>query len=199
MKAEVINNNTHYASGIEPGTIVTIVEGMQADGADVFNAPIGKCYLCRTDDGHQKYVAATLLKIIDTDNEWRDIRRQYAAMFVQGMLANSDERMSCDTSDENLAKGCVKLAEALIEELKKVEAGVKEAEQPPKEKHLIDISVGEVFEYNGKKYKVETAPVDGGCNGCDFNLGNSDCDNTLCCYKSFRKDNIDVIFKEVKG
>lgn len=49
MKARV--KETYYTSAFNEGEIVEIIPNMEADAADVFNVPAGKCFLCKKEDG----------------------------------------------------------------------------------------------------------------------------------------------------
>ena len=92
MKARVIK--TTYYSPINEGGVVEIVPNMEADAADVYNAPVGKCFLCKCPDGKLIYVAATCLQIIEeganSDDYWTRLEHQAAIAAMQGALANFD-------------------------------------------------------------------------------------------------------------
>lgn len=130
MKAKVISDI--YASGLETETEVEIIKGMEAEGSDVFNAPIGKCYLCKTFDGKLHYVAAVCLQITSNDNPDRELRNHLAglamASFLNGLMgdrlmmeqhARAVSNEGCTTLAELVAKRAVLYADALINELKK--------------------------------------------------------------------------------
>lgn len=59
-----------------------------------------------------------------------------------------------------------------------------------------EFKVGEVFNFEDVKLKVEISEHDGGCWGCYFYVRN-DCNDKLCicpCSRFDRKDNKNVIF-----
>lgn len=130
MKAKVISDI--YASGLETETEVEIIKGMEAEGSDVFNAPIGKCFLCKTKDGRLLYVAAISLQIISEDDPADELRNHFAglamASFMNGLMgdrllmeqhARAVPKEGCKTLGELVAKRAVFYADALIVELKK--------------------------------------------------------------------------------
>ena len=132
MKAKIISN--YYASGVEIGTEVEILKGMDADGSDVFNAPIGKCFLCKKKDGNLFYIAAICLQIISEDDPVDELRNHFAglamASFLNGLMgdrllmeqhARAVSEEGCKTLAELVAKRSVLYADALINELRRGE------------------------------------------------------------------------------
>lgn len=130
MKAKVFSDI--YAPGLEIGTEVEILKGMEADGSDVFNAPIGKCFLCKTKDGKLLYIAAVCLQIISEDDPVDELRNHFAglamASFLNGLMgdrmmmeqhARAVSNEGCTTLAELIAKRAVLYADALINELRK--------------------------------------------------------------------------------
>ena len=94
-----------------------IIKGMEADAADVLNAPYGMCYLCEL-DGCMTYVPAIYLIITDWDNiDWEQRRYEIAKAAMQGVLSNP---AFCNTSTNKdfPIKIAVYSADKLIEELK---------------------------------------------------------------------------------
>lgn len=97
---------------IEKDTEVTVIKGMEADAADVLNAPYGMCYLCEI-DGVMSYVPAMYLIITDWDNiDWEQRRYEIAKECVAVLMRN-------EITLEDAAKLSVEQADALITELKK--------------------------------------------------------------------------------
>lgn len=113
MKARV--KTTYYASSFTEGEIVEIIPNMEADAADVFNIPAGKCYLCKKEDGSLKYIIATNLELLQEESTapdyWEKLLHQYAGMAMQEMITSN---MSAD----DIAYYAVKYATALVEKLK---------------------------------------------------------------------------------
>ena len=62
---------------------------------------------------------------------------------------------------------------------------------------LIDLPIGETFDYNGTKLKVvEETSESFHCSGCYFNLSHEGCSSYLCS-SGMREDGKEVIFKSV--
>lgn len=115
MKAILTKEWNWGCTTIAEGTEVTIIKGMEADAGDVLNVPYGMCYLCEVEGGTH-YIPATYLTITDYSNvDWEQRRYEIAKSAMQGILSNS----SNNDTIENYANVSVKLAYALIEELKK--------------------------------------------------------------------------------
>jgi hypothetical protein len=118
MKARV--KATYYTSAFNEGEIVEIIPNMEADAADVFNVPAGKCFLCKKEDGTLKYIIATNLQLLSSDDDpdyWTRLKHQYAGMAMQGILSN--QNIGADVAYMvNLSIEC---ATALVEELKEKE------------------------------------------------------------------------------
>lgn len=115
MKAKLTKQWGFDCTILSEGTEVTIIKGMEADAADVLNAPYGMCYLCEY-EGSNHYIPATYLTITDWSNiDWEQRRYEIAKAAMQGLLSNSTN----DDVIENYVNVSVKLADALIEELKK--------------------------------------------------------------------------------
>lgn len=118
MKARV--TKTTYYSPINEGGVVDIVPNMEADAADVYNAPVGKCFLCKCPDGKLIYVAATCLQIIEEDansdlDYWTRLEHQYAGMAMQGLCANHGWD---NCTWEVIANDAYEAAHALVEKMK---------------------------------------------------------------------------------
>ena len=131
MKAKVTSNI--YSSDLPVNAEVEIIKGMEAEGSDVFNAPVGKCYLCKTFDGKLHYVAAVCLQITSNDDTDSELRNHFAglamASFLNGLMgdrlmmeqhARAVSNEGCTTLAELVAKRAVLYADALINELRKV-------------------------------------------------------------------------------
>lgn len=124
MKARVIK--TTYYCPINEGGVVDIVPNMEADAADVYNAPVGKCFLCKCPNGKLIYAAATCLQIIDEDinsdpDYWTRLEHQYAGMAMQGLLSSGKLNIIMDNSDvlpEGFAIMSRNFAHALVEKMK---------------------------------------------------------------------------------
>ena len=126
MKARV--KATYYASSFTEGEIVEILPNMEADAADVFNIPAGKCYLCKKEDGSLKYIIATNLELLQEENTepdyWENLKHQYAGMAMQGMIRTvGHNRMYSPEKIAIYAEAC---AHALIQKLKEERYGHKE-------------------------------------------------------------------------
>lgn len=130
MKAKIISDI--YALGLETDTEVEIIKGMEAEGSDVFNAPIGKCFLCKKKDGRLLYIAAVCLQIISEENPVDELRNHFAGLamgsFLNGLMGDrllmeqhalAVSKEGCTTLAELVAKRAVLYADALINELKK--------------------------------------------------------------------------------
>lgn len=112
MKAKLKVSWDFNRTEIEEGTEVSIIKGMEADAADVLNAPYGMCYLCEL-DGCMTYVPATYLTITDWDNiDWEQRRYEIAKECVSVLMRN-------EITLEDAAKVSVEQADVLIAELKK--------------------------------------------------------------------------------
>ena len=112
MKAKLKVSWEFNRTEIEEGTEVTIIKGMEADAADVLNAPYGMCYLCEL-DGCMTYVPATYLTITGWDNiDWEQRRYEIAKECVSVLMRN-------EITLEDAAKLSVEQADVLIAELEK--------------------------------------------------------------------------------
>lgn len=112
MKAKLKVSWDFNRTEIEKDTEVTVIKGMEADAADVLNAPYGMCYLCEI-DGVMSYVPAMYLIITDWDNiDWEQRRYEIAKECVAVLMRN-------EITLEDAAKLSVEQADALITELKK--------------------------------------------------------------------------------
>lgn len=133
MKAKVIDKD-YYTPDFEVGEVVEIMKGMETDTADIWNAPIGKAWLCKKQDGTFRYNIPLNLQIIEAEDEhWQDVRERAAIAAMQGtitILSNSDRyafgeivvegfRGNKKTYPNEIAQFAASCAEALIEELKK--------------------------------------------------------------------------------
>ena len=117
MKARV--KETYYTSSFKEGEIVEIIPNMEADAADVFNVPAGKCFLCKKEDGTLKYIIATNLQLLSSEDDpdyWNHLEHQAAIAAMQGFLASGMEN-----TYENVAEHSIKQAHALVEKYKKEE------------------------------------------------------------------------------
>lgn len=112
MKAKLKVSWDFNRTEIEKDTEVTVIKGMEADAADVLNAPYGMCYLCEI-DGVMSYVPAMYLIITDWDNiDWEQRRYEIAKECVAVLMRN-------EITLEDAAKVSIEQADALITELKK--------------------------------------------------------------------------------
>lgn len=90
---------------------------METDTADIWNAPIGKAWLCKKQDGTFKYNIPLNLQIIEAEEEhWQDVRGRAAIAVMQGIVS---AQIPAKEDIEVVARNSVILANALIEELKK--------------------------------------------------------------------------------
>ena len=116
MKAKVIDKD-YYTPDFEVGEVVEIMKGMETDTADIWNAPIGKAWLCKKQDGTFRYNIPLNLQIIEAEEEhWQDVRERAAIAAMQGVMNFFG---SIDYNIDTIARLAVEQADALIEELKK--------------------------------------------------------------------------------
>lgn len=124
MKARV--KETYYTSAFNEGEIVEIIPNMEADAADVFNVPAGKCFLCKKEDGTLKYIIATNLQLLSSEQDpdyWTRLEHQYAGMAMQALLSSDTmmevlSRRDNGTMEEEVAREAFDYAHALVEKLK---------------------------------------------------------------------------------
>ena len=112
MKAKIINKNP-YAPQLEEGEIITIVPGMETDAEGIWNAPAGKLFLCRKEDGTFAYTTPRDLQILpdaSDDVDWAAFRRETAKGILCAMVAKNG-------GDVHMER-CLSLADKLIEKLK---------------------------------------------------------------------------------
>ena len=135
MKVKIIAEDSYYCHNLAKNAIVEVVPNMEADGADVFNAPIGMCYLCIMPvDNQCKYIPATCVSVI---NDYSELREKYAGMAMQAILSGVTqntllmEQMArrasnegCSSLSQLIARDAVGYAEDLVLELKKREKGL---------------------------------------------------------------------------
>lgn len=115
MKAKLTKGWDWDYNIVSEGTEVTIIKGMEADAADVLNAPYGMCYLCEF-EGSMHYIPATYLTITDWDNtDWEQRRYEIAK---EAMLHMIDPKMLTQKYGL-MAVNAVEFADCLIDELKK--------------------------------------------------------------------------------
>lgn len=118
MKAKLTKGWGWDYNIVSEGTEVTIIKGMEADAADVLNAPYGMCYLCEF-EGSTHYIPATYLTITDYCNvDWQQVRIQAAIAAMQGVLSNP-AFCNPSTNKDFPIKIAIYSADKLIEELKK--------------------------------------------------------------------------------
>lgn len=128
MKAKLTTEWNFYRTTIPEGTEVTIIKGMEADAADVLNAPYGMCYLCEF-EGSNHYIPAMYLTITDWSNiDWEQRRYEIAKEAITAIMSNADfYGQVLDQSAErgqrqiqnSISEAAVIFADALIAELKK--------------------------------------------------------------------------------
>jgi hypothetical protein len=133
MKAKVIDKD-YYTPDFEVGEVVEIMKGMETNTADIWNAPIGKAWLCKKQDGTFRYNIPLNLQIIEAEEEhWQNVRERAAIAAMQGtitILGSSDRYAFRDvvvegyrgnekTYPKEIAQFAIACADALIEELKK--------------------------------------------------------------------------------
>ena len=122
MKARV--KSTYYTSSFTEGEIVEIIPNMEADAADVFNVPAGKCFLCKKEDGTLKYIIATNLQLLLSDDDpdyWTRLEHTYAGMAMQGILACEEWKISPREGVSfagEVALQAQEIAHALVEKMK---------------------------------------------------------------------------------
>ena len=123
MKARV--KATYYTSSFTEGEIVEIIPNVEADAADVFNVPAGKCFLCKKEDGTLKYIIATNLQLLPSEDEpdyWTRLEHQYAGMAMQGILTNPIGFENIRSRGKNIqvetALLASEFAHALVEKMK---------------------------------------------------------------------------------
>lgn len=155
MKARVLHDY-YNAVPLEDGTIVEIQPGMDADGSEVFNAPVGKCYLCKCSDGTCRYITATALQMLDGKQEpdWEQRRYEIASEMLpyaaetSCSILMSGHSLGDDAKGKTLAEVCassaVSFADALIAELRKQP---NPETKPEKQTDKKDVAIGEVVEY----------------------------------------------------
>lgn len=117
MKARV--KETYYTSSFKEGEIVEIIPNMEADSADVFNVPAGKCFLCKKEDGTLKYIIATNLQLLSSEDDpdyWTRLEHQYTGMAMQGLLQSPHLNIM---QEEPLIGMASSIAHALVEKYKK--------------------------------------------------------------------------------
>lgn len=129
MKARV--KATYYTSAFNEGEIVEIIPNMEADAADVFNVPAGKCFLCKKEDGTLKYIIATNLQLLSSEDDpdyWARLEHQAAIAAMQGMLNNSlliTGLLKVNKSHEDIVTEvtgtAIRYAHALVEKYKENE------------------------------------------------------------------------------
>lgn len=121
MKARVIS--TYYTSSFKEGEIVEIIPNMEADAADVFNVPAGKCFLCKKEDSTLEYIIATDLQLLSSEDDpdyWTKLEHQYAGMAMQGILSNPafPEHSQEGYYKKNVVDNAYEYAHALVEKMK---------------------------------------------------------------------------------
>lgn len=125
MKARVIS--TYYTSSFKEGEIVEIIPNKEADAADVFNVPAGKCFLCKKEDGTLKYIIATNLQLLSSEDDpdyWERLKHQYAGMAMQGILACEEWKIAPREGVSfagEVALQAQEIAHSLVQKLKEKE------------------------------------------------------------------------------
>ena len=129
MKARV--KETYYTSAFNEGEIVEIIPNMEADAADVFNVPAGKCFLCKKEDGTLKYIIATNLQLLSSEEDpdyWTRLEHQAAIGAMQGMLNNSlliTGLLKVNKSHEDIVAEvtgtAIRYAHSLVEKMKEAD------------------------------------------------------------------------------
>lgn len=127
MKARVIS--TYYTSSLKEGEIVEIIPNKEADAADVFNVPAGKCFLCKKEDGTLKYIIATNLQLLSSEDDpdyWTRLEHKAAIAAMQALLSSDTmmgilSRRDNGTMEEEVAREAFDYAHALVEKYKKEE------------------------------------------------------------------------------
>lgn len=118
MKGKVIKTWKFLGNEIQVGTELTILKGMEADGGDVLNIPCGMCYLCKLEE-KIFYIPALNVNITDYI-DWEHRRYEISKCALQGYLASPIiPGVDPNPSVQKLAEYSVRVADALIEELKK--------------------------------------------------------------------------------
>lgn len=201
MKAKVLHD-FYNENPLKDGTIVEIQPGMEADGADVFNAPVGKCYLCKCSDGTCRYITATCIQMLDSESgpDWEQRRYEIAKEILPFCAKLSSDILNRGyslgdgakgkTLAEHVAECAVTYADALIAELRKPQQEPKTESNPERK----DVAIGEVVEFQGE-YLLCVEKTDGDdCTGCAFLSKGDDCKFSGYCSKDYRKDGKNVIF-----
>ena len=122
MKARV--KATYYTSAFNEGEIVEIIPNMEADAADVFNVPAGKCFLCKKEDGTLKYIIATNLQLLASEDDpdyWTRLEHQYAGMAMQGLMSYTEQITPKEGRSfrDEIVDISANVAHALVEKMKK--------------------------------------------------------------------------------
>ena len=124
MKAKVIDKD-FYTPDFEVGEVVEIMKGMEADTADIWNAPNGKAWLCKKQDGTFRYNIPLNLQIIEAEEEhWQELRERTAIEVLPKCIKDVQDllqyggRVGEGTIHDEAAKYAVIYADALIKRLR---------------------------------------------------------------------------------
>lgn len=113
------------------GDIVTVYPDITADGGDIYNIPIGVCYLCEK-DGVRVYIPASQIDFInETENQsqaikyektidWEQRRYELAKEAMGGILSNPkwDKASDLGFYKSNVVGNAISYADYMIEQLK---------------------------------------------------------------------------------
>lgn len=118
MKVKVLKNVC--CKNIPIGSVLDVIPGMQADAADIYNTPVGMCYLCKDENGTLEYIPATFVEIVDASNtDWQQVRINAAISIIQGFVANPNKYICA--SREDLVDMSIKTADCLVKKLQEEE------------------------------------------------------------------------------
>jgi hypothetical protein len=124
MKARIIDTCFYNKTRLAVGEIVEIVPNMETDAEGIWNAPAGKLFLCKKQDGTFAYSLPQDLQFLSeemSDTDWSEFRREAAKDILAGILSNPndiEESGKPIRSIEGLVDAAVTITDLLIERLK---------------------------------------------------------------------------------
>ena len=89
MKAKIIDTCFYNKTRLTIGEIVEIVPGMETDAEGIWNAPAGKLFLCKKQDGTFAYSLPQDLQLLpegSNDANWSAFRREAAKDILCSLL-----------------------------------------------------------------------------------------------------------------
>ena len=90
MKAKIIDTCFYNKTRLTIGEIVEIVPGMETDAEGIWNAPAGKLFLCKKQDGTFAYSLPQDLQLLpeeSNDADWSAFRREAAKDLLCAVLS----------------------------------------------------------------------------------------------------------------